>query len=73
MSAARWGKTDMVLKLVNEGADIHAQNEVCCLFVQLIQRMRPHYLVTIKCILSVITLQRIEIIVLLSSRGDMTG
>ena len=47
MRAARWGKTDIVVELVKEGADIDMQNEVCCLFLHLTLCMRPHYPVRI--------------------------
>ena len=33
MTAARSGKTDTLVKLIKEGADIHMQNIVCCLFL----------------------------------------
>ena len=65
MSAARWGKTDMVLKLVKEGADIHMQNEVC--FIRTTDTMyetplsSENQVYTLICL----SLQRIEILVLL--------
>ena len=36
MRAARRGKTDIVVKLVEEGADTNLQNKVCCLFLHYI-------------------------------------
>ena len=30
MMAARHGKTDIVVELMKEGADIHMRNIVCC-------------------------------------------
>ena len=50
MSAARRGQTNIVVELVNEGADIHKQDKVCCLFLHLTLCMRHHYLVSIRCI-----------------------
>ena len=35
MTAARMGKTDIVVELVKGGADIDMQNKVCCLFLHL--------------------------------------
>ena len=50
MIAARRGKTDTVVELVKGGADIHMQNKVCFLLLHLTLCMRPHYLVSIRCI-----------------------
>ena len=33
MIAAKRGNTENVVELVKEGADIHIQNKVCCLFL----------------------------------------
>ena len=41
MRAARNGRTDVVVKLIEEGADIDMQNVVCCLLLHLTLCMRP--------------------------------
>ena len=40
MRAARNGRTDVVVKLIKEGAGIDMQNVVCCLLLHLTLSMR---------------------------------
>ena len=50
MIGAMFGNTDTIVELIKEGADIHMQDKVCCLFLHLTLCMRHHYLVSIRCI-----------------------
>ena len=38
------GKTNNVVQLMREGANVDLQDKVCCLFLHLMLCMRPHYL-----------------------------
>ena len=67
MKAARYGKTNTIVELVEAGADINMRNLVCCLFLHLTLLMRHLYLVR----LSFIT-QDGNTALILASRGYVT-
>ena len=44
MRAAWKGKTDIVVELMKEGADIHVQDIVCCLLLYIMMSMSDVYI-----------------------------